>query len=174
MTLCHECRRVHKSKNYCFQCWPKRKTPRRRSPTLAMILSVVPGLGQAYGGSFLRGVLFLGGCIFSLALLEVVPIPVPLFVYLLNLWDARMTALRRNERVLGADEGGASKKRESSAAEADWMLWGATALLAFLFLWMPQGMGVAVESWMVWTGFVVAYALSVLMGRGGRRDVQKA
>jgi len=166
-TVCHECRRLDKSKNYCPDCVPGRKPfkkPKKKanfkSPTLAFMLSAMPGLGQIYCGSVFRGLFFLAGALVCFGNRDVVPLPVLIFLLLFCAWDARMAAIKKNNRL---DEG----TRGVTVGEGDWMLWGAAALLAFLFVWLPDGMGVVIPPWAIWTGFAAAFALSLMMGCGG-------
>ena len=167
-TVCHECRRHYKAKNYCESCWPKRKKkkvaktkiPGLKSPTLAFLLSAVPGLGQMYVGAMLRGMVIMSAAIYCLANLEEIPPPIPVFVFLFAAWEARNAAYKKNDRLL--PEG---RRKPRFAAEADWMLWIGTALLGALYLWVPGEFGVAVEPWTVWIGFVVAFGVSTMLGR---------
>jgi len=171
-TVCHECRRHYKAKNFCDSCWPrkkkisrkkksrKEKIPGLKSPTLAFLLSAIPGLGQMYVGAKLRGMVFLSAAIYSIANLEELPPPIPVFVFLFAAWEARNAAYKKNDRLL--PEG---RRKRRFASEADWMLWIGTALLAALCLYLPGEFGVTIEPWTVWIGFVVAYGVSTMLGR---------
>lgn len=104
--LCETCRAKLGGRNYCRPCVPtklKKKLPGRRSPTIATILSVVPGLGQMFVGEKMRGLVFGGS---ALALANVEPMPpaaILLFLYVFNLFDAWSLAAERNARVTGVD-----------------------------------------------------------------------
>jgi len=142
--------------------------PGLKSPTLAFLLSAVPGLGQMYVGAVLRGMVFLSAAIYCIANLEEIPPPIPVFVLLFSAWEARNAAFKKNDRLLPARY---AKRR--SAAEADWMLWIGTALLAALYLWIPGEFGVAVEPWTIWIGFVVAFGISTTLGRKAETVTEK-
>ncbi len=104
--LCFHCRVRVDGRNWCRGCVPahlKGKIPGRRSPLFASILSLVPGLGQLYAGSFSRAVVFGGSAIALGANPSVIPYPVPLFLYVFNLFDAWTLAEERNARVAGDD-----------------------------------------------------------------------
>lgn len=167
-TVCHECRKHYKARNYCENCWPRKKkkkvkkpkVPGLKSPTLAFLLSVVPGLGQMYVGAQLRGMAIMAATIYCLANLEQIPPPIPVFVALFAAWEARNAAFKKNDRLLPRPGG-----KPRSASEADWMLWIGTALLAALYLFVPGEYGVTVEPWAVWIGFVVAFGVSRMLGR---------
>ena len=84
-----------------------RPAPTPRSPLLASVLSVVPGLGQMYAGRFLRGVCFFG----SALLLHEAAVPLLLgsFLFVFNLWDAYRVAQLRNRPVDGEHAQGSDK-----------------------------------------------------------------
>ncbi len=75
---------------------PKRRA--RRSPTFAALLALVPGLGQAYAGRWMRGFLFFG---IALALQDSgVPALLACFLYAFNLFDAyRVTNVHNDRRT---------------------------------------------------------------------------
>ena len=159
--LCQECRAIKKRKNYCMDCLPG-KPKGFRSPTFSMILSLIPGLGQMYAGSFLKGLVFLVAGGSSLALQEGIPVLVPLAVLFLSVWDARMTAHKRNFRVTKGRSG------TPGASEADWLLLFGTTGLAAFNIGLPMTTGQTMEPWALWISFVVVLALSALIGRGGK------
>jgi hypothetical protein len=74
--------------------------PFEKTPFLAGILSVVPGLGNIYNGLYLRGLAFALVCIglFLIAILEEAPplIPFILFFWLFNVIDAYRQAMLIN------------------------------------------------------------------------------
>lgn len=180
-TLCYECRQQYRSRNFCEQCLPERESkkttrikkrrkrkPSQRSPNAALCLSAVPGLGHIYAGSYLKGLGFAaGGVLLILASARFVPFPLVAPLFLFCAWDARMAALKRNFKL----SGGTTSR---PAGEGDWMLWGGTAVLACIAIWLRVRTGVAVEPWIVWVGFLVVFCLSALMGRGGRNVRQAA
>jgi hypothetical protein len=163
--MCHECRRAHKSKNYCIACWPKKPKARFRSPTLAFLLSVAPGLGHLYAGSYLKMLLFPAAFIPCAVNYHAVPALIPVFIFLFGAWDARMSALKKNGRIT-AKLAGRPDPGGHGAGEGDWLIWGGAVLLSFLFLWLPAGAGVALEPMVVWLAFAVVFALSLVMGNG--------
>ena len=170
-TVCEECRRRYRSRNFCPDCWPparrrKERKPSFRSPMLALLLSALPGLGHLYGRSLLKGLLFLAATGAGAALWPAAPLPVLGFLFLFCAWDARMTALRRNRRIAGT-------AAPPPAGEADLLLWIGTAALALLYFRFCVVKGAVVEPWIVWVAFAVVCGLSMLLGRGGQ-DVREA
>lgn len=102
--LCGDCRTKVGGRNYCRPCVPehlRKKVKGRRSPTFAALLSAIPGLGQWYAGSFFRGLVFGGTAAGLAASPGAIPDPIPLFLYVFNLFDAFSLAKERNERVCG-------------------------------------------------------------------------
>lgn len=102
--LCSDCRAKVDGRNYCRPCVPdslRGKLKGHRSPTAAAVLSVVPGLGQWYGGSFLRGLVFGGSAIALASNITEVPNPLPLFLWVFNLFDAFTMTKERNARLAG-------------------------------------------------------------------------
>ncbi len=65
--VCSECATVEGDKIYCSRCYDRgastvRETPRvrhRKSPVAAVLLSVIPGLGQLYNEQLLKGVFIM-------------------------------------------------------------------------------------------------------------------
>lgn len=105
-TLCGPCRVKVRGRNYCRPCVPpalQRELPGRRSPVAAAALSVVPGLGQMYAGSFLRGAALLATAGAIAANRGAVPDPIPLFAWVFGLFDAHALAVERNARVTGRE-----------------------------------------------------------------------
>lgn len=78
---------------------------RRKSPTIAAALSLLPGLGQAYSGSILRGVLFFVAFQALRDWSGLTPL-VGYFLYTFNLWDA----YRLTEKRTTVQNGGTVRK----------------------------------------------------------------
>jgi len=103
---CVECRVRVSGRNYCRPCVPgelKDQIQGRRSPALASVLSAVPGLGQMYAGRGLRGITFLAATAFLGAHPDAIPAPIPLFLWVFNLFDAYSLVLERNAQVSGSE-----------------------------------------------------------------------
>jgi len=162
--LCHGCRLRRKGRNYCRACVPG-KPPGYRSPTFSTILSLAPGLGHMHAGSFLKGVLLLAGAGACLAWHAQVPWVLPLSLWLYAMWDARMTALRKNYLLRNGLSG------TPGASEGDWMLILGSIGLAGLYSVLPHQAGIAVEPWAVWSAFAVILVLSAVLGGGGKSHV---
>lgn len=163
--LCYECRTQKKGRNYCRIHAPG-KPKGYRSPTFSMLLSLIPGLGQIYAGSFVKGLTLLMGGGACLAMPDTIPQIVPLALLLFSTWDARMTALKRNYSLSGGRTG-------APASEGDWMLLLGTAGLALLYTVLPMQAGVTIEPGALWAAFCVVLILSTLLGRGGKKDVKQ-
>jgi hypothetical protein len=161
MVLCHECRVWEKKRNFCESC-ASGKPSGFRSPSFSMLLSLVPGLGQIYAGSFFRGLFFLAGAGSCAALHRELPPVLILFLWFFSIWDARVTALKRNHRVTRGRSG------SPGAGDGDWMLFLGSAGLAGLFVGLPIFTGVTMETWTLWASFGVVLVLSALLGRGGK------
>ena len=102
--LCVDCRTKVSGRNYCRPCIPqelKKKVPGRRSPVVATLLSTIPGLGQLYAGQGWRGIVFFASAVAMAAHEQVVPDPVPLFLWVFNLFDAHSLATERNQKLMG-------------------------------------------------------------------------
>jgi len=127
-----------------------------------MFLSLVPGLGQIYAGGFLKGLSFLASAVACVAFHENIPALVPVTLWFLAIWDARMTAQKRNFRITRGRSG------SSGAAVADWMLFSGTIGLAALYLGLPVYGGMEMAPWALWSSFLVVLVLSALLGRGGK------
>jgi hypothetical protein len=159
--LCYECRIHDKGRNFCHGCVPIKRV-KVKSPTFSMILSLLPGLGQIYAGSIMKGLLFLGGTGAFAAMHEGIPAVLPMIFWVISIWDARMTAHKRNFQATNGRSG------VPGASEADWMLLGGTAGLALLYVALPFTAGLVMEPWMLWVSFLVILSLSALLGRGGK------
>jgi hypothetical protein len=155
-----------KGKNYCRACAPG-KPSGFRSPTFSMLLSLIPGLGQFYAGSFVKGLAFLLGAGACVALHEQVPVVAPLALWFLAAWDARMSAFKRNYKLTEGRSG------TPGAGEGDWMLMAGTIGLGALYTVLPLKAGITIEPWALWSAFSVVLVLSALLGRGGSH-VKKA
>ena len=166
--ICTRCQRPipegqrlqHRDAMYCLDCVGKSLNgeassdqARRRNPGLAVLLSLVPGLGQMYNGQMLKGVIVLvaflilatgGGPLdtwdhsgLNTALLVT--------LYFWNLFDAYWTALRINRAELPQlpeAPSFAARPAQSSAAPA----WGVLLIvLGFLFLLNNFG-----ATWLTW------------------------
>jgi hypothetical protein len=162
--LCHDCRLQKKGRNYCRACVPG-KVPGYRSPTFSMLLSLVPGLGQMHAGSPLKGVALLAAAGACLAWRPEVPWVLPLSLWLFAMWDARMTALKRNFQLRNGRSG------SPGAGEGDWMLIAGSIGLAVLYSVLPHQAGITIEPWAIWSAFSVILVLSALLGRGGKSHV---
>lgn len=86
--------------------------PRRRSPAVAAILSVMPGLGQVYLGYTQRGFIHVGvvGCLIAFlasrppdAFIGIAALVLPFF-WLYNIIDAARLAVLYNEALAGRNE----------------------------------------------------------------------
>ncbi|MBU0755121.1 MAG: hypothetical protein KJ645_08260 [Planctomycetes bacterium] len=164
--LCHDCKVFKKGRNYCRFHAPG-KPAGYRSPTFSMILSLIPGLGQMYAGSFVKGLAFLMGGGACIAMQDSLPRILPLALLLFSTWDARMTALRRNHDLSGGRLG-------EPAGDGDWMLILGTVGLAILYTVLPLQAGVTLQPGALWAAFCVVLILSTLLGRGGKKDVQES
>jgi len=164
--LCYECKVVKKGRNFCWDCAPGRPSG-YRSPTFSMILSLLPGLGQVYAGSFLKGLAFLFGTGVAAAASIHAPAILILGYWFLGMWDARMTANKRNFSISNGRLG------KEGVSEGDWMLIFGTSGLAALYLGLPYFSNVIMKPWALWSAFAVVFVLSTLLGRGGK-NVKKA
>lgn len=114
-TLCADCRAKIEGRNYCRPCVPERLRSRmkgRRSPTAAAVLSAVPGLGQMYSGSLFRGLVFGGSALALASQIHQVPAPLPLFLWVFNMFDAMLLTQERNARVSGIELSRTDRKQK--------------------------------------------------------------
>lgn len=158
--LCGECRLKVGGRYFCRPCVPeslRSKVPGRRSPAFASVLSVVPGLGQMYGGRFLRGLVFLGSAGLVAANADAIPQPLPLFLWVFNLFDALCVAHERNARKTGIpmDPSVATQRRF-------WGLFG-TGLAAFAVARSTVAPGLDPD--LLWPGALGLYGLFLLFDR---------
>jgi len=84
--------------------------PRRKSPRLAAVLSMAPGVGQVYVGYYVRGFVlaaaFLGALMIAInapSYLEPVPGFAVFFIWLFNVIDAGRMAALYNYALAGSD-----------------------------------------------------------------------
>jgi hypothetical protein len=133
-----------------------------------MLLSLIPGLGQIYAGSPVKGVALILGAAGCLAMHDQMPLILPLALLLFSTWDARMTAAKRNFRLTRGRTG------TNGAGDGDWMLILGTVGLGVFYSVLPQQAGVTAQPWTLWAAFCVILVLSALLGRGGKKNVKKA
>jgi hypothetical protein len=134
-----------------------------------MLLSLVPGLGQIYAGSPVKGVALILGAAGCLAMQDQMPLVLPLALLLFSTWDARMTAAKRNFRLTRGRSG------KDGAGDGDWMLILGTVGLGVFYSVIPQQAGMAIQPWAVWAAYCVILVLSTLLGgRGGKKNVKEA
>jgi TM2 domain-containing membrane protein YozV len=72
---------------------------RRKSPALAVILSLLPGLGQMYNQQMVKGILILGVFMYLVRVNDLAHLyyPFAMVLYFWNLFDAYWTAKKINE-----------------------------------------------------------------------------
>ena len=88
----------------------KTRAASKKSPTLAAFLSLLPGLGQAYAGSWMRGVMFFVAAQAIKDWSMLTPL-LASFLFAFNLWDAYRITDARNARV--------ERKKPSKWVQAD-------------------------------------------------------
>ncbi|MFG0316646.1 MAG: B-box zinc finger protein [Planctomycetota bacterium JB042] len=158
--LCGECRVKVAGRYRCRPCVPEslhRKLPGRRSPTFASVLSVVPGLGQMYAGRFGRGLAFLLSAGILAANAHAVPQPLPLFLWVFNLFDAMSVAHERNARKAGIP-----LDPSVSVQRRFWGLFG-TGLAVFAVA--RSTVAPALDPDLLWPGALGLYGLFLLFDR---------
>jgi len=125
--LCDSCRLLIGIRNFCVRCFsahrpraqvpmkslppsPPRATaaalavrieaapPSRKSPWVAAVFSIIPGLGQLWTGRVLRGVTFFAAAL-ALNAQAILPPLMGLFLFVFNLWDAWRLAENHNLRL---------------------------------------------------------------------------
>lgn len=103
-----------------------------KSPGVAVLLSLFPGLGQIYNGQPGKALVFFlswVGCIYGAAQIDAMPFAFGIpFVYLYNLVDAYRSACAVNARAQGG------MRSEDEVAESP--AWGATLVVFGLLLLM--------------------------------------
>lgn len=151
---------------------PARRPLPERSPVLAALLSVVPGLGNVYNGLYLRGgTLFLVTVgIFFLATQEkeeglALLIPAMLFSWLFNLFDAYRQATLINHGV-SEDPALAQRRTVPAQAPGGLVLGLAVFLVGFYGLlsqFFDLDLSILIDYWylgfMAFGGWLVARAL---------------
>lgn len=167
--LCAECRAKVGGRNYCRPCVPeklKRKLPGRRSPTLAAILSAVPGLGQIYAGRFLRGLMFLGSTGVVAANIDRIPDPLPLFLWVFSMFDGFAVAHERNARVTGVslDPSVAMQKR----------FWGLFGAVIAAFTAARNTAYPTLDPDLLWPAALILYGMFLTFDRRKVADVRPA
>jgi hypothetical protein len=147
--------------------------PRRKSPALACILSLMPGLGQVYVGYYMRGFVHIAvvGTIIAVLAEEAIPPLTPLFgvflafFWLYNVVDAGRRAALLNQFVRGSDSGRlpgdiALPGEGGSMAGGGVLIVAGTLLLlhtrfgfslSFLKDWWPA-IPIALGAYLVWQG----------------------
>jgi hypothetical protein len=166
--LCGTCRVRVDARNWCRPCVPdelKRDLPGHRAPLLAAILSVVPGFGQMYAGRAVRGLLFAGSAVAVAANVESIPEPIPLFLWLFNLFDAWSVALERNARVEG---------RELTSSETlQRRFFGLLGAGVAVFAAVRNTVAPQLSADMLWPASVVLYGLYLVFDRKGAARVER-
>ena len=167
--LCDECRGKVGGRNYCRPCVPeklRRKLPGRRSPGFAAFLSAIPGLGQMYAGRFLRGLLFMGGAGAVGANIDAIADPLPIFLWVFNLFDAFAVAHDRNARVTGVplDPSVSLQKK----------FWGLLGVLVAGFVVARNTGYPELNPDLMWPACLVLYGLFVVFDRRKVADVRHA
>lgn len=142
-----------------------------KSPLLALLLSVFPGLGQVYNGQPAKALIFFFGWVAAIyGTAQISPFPfaflIP-FVYFYNLVDAWRSATFINQRVMGGQPA-----PEEETFESPW--WGASLLAVGLLLLLNNlgwlRLSAAAQWWpliMVVAGGVFVWA-SLKRRQGGR------
>lgn len=160
--LCADCRAKVEGRNYCRPCVPeplRRKLKGTRSPTFAAALSVVPGLGQWYGGSFFRALVFGGSAIALAANQGQVPDPVPLFLWVYNLFDAFSMVKERNAKVTGLELSGTDQRQKR--------FWGWFAATLSAFTVARATVAPTLDPDLLWPAALSLYGAFLLTDRKG-------
>lgn len=167
--LCAGCRAKVGGRNWCRPCVPeslRRHLPGRRSPVAAALLSAVPGLGQIYVGRLGRGVVFLAAAAAVAAQDASVPAPVPLFLWIFNMFDALVLAHERNAGITGLP-------LERSAA-VQRRFWGAFGTGVAAFAVARATVVPELDPDLLWPGALALYGLFLLFDRRREPDVRTA
>jgi TM2 domain-containing membrane protein YozV len=164
----------HRGAVYCMDCIGQAlngaappTTKRRRDPALAVVLSLMPGLGQMYNHQVLKGVLVMGGFMvlamnlgegpfgdsgFSTAALVV--------LYFWNLFDAYWGAQRINRADLPFQEPVTWAPRTTSASAPAW----GVLLIVLGILFLLNNFGVTWLTWdRVWPTALLALGIWMLI-----------
>jgi hypothetical protein len=137
-----------------------------KSPVMALLLSVFPGLGQVYNGQPAKAFIFFFGWVASIyGTATISPFPfaflIP-FVYFYNLVDAWRSAALINQRVLG---GGPEPEEETF--ESPW--WGASLLGVGLLLLLNNLGWVRLSAAADWWPLIMVVAGGVFVWTSLRR-----
>lgn len=148
--VCSSCRKPvpegsqteHAGAVYCTDCvgealgrQASRRKESERDPQLAVLLSLLPGLGQMYCGLMTKGLLILGSFMFVVAgpSLGQLQTPTACTLYFWNLFDAYWTAQRINRSELPTPPPWPEEQRWESVTAPAWgvllILVGAVFLL---------------------------------------------
>lgn len=167
-SLCGGCRVRVGGRNWCRPCVPselRRELPGHRAPLLAALLSVMPGLGQMYAGRGLRGVLFVASAVLIAANVESIPAPVPLFLWLFNVFDAWSVAIERNAHVEGRD------LNPSEALQR--RFFGLLGAGVAVFTVVKSTFAPDLSADVLWPASLALYGLFLLIDRKGGAHVQR-
>jgi TM2 domain-containing membrane protein YozV len=164
----------HRGVIYCLECVGRSlngdassEKARRRSPGLAIILSLVPGLGQMYNGQMFKGVVVLvafltlasGGGPLGMWDHSGLNTAFLVTLYFWNLFDAYWTAQRINRAELPGVLSYSAPSAQSSAAPA----WG-VLLIVLGFLFLLNNFGVTWLTWdRVWPMAILALGVWLLV-----------
>jgi TM2 domain-containing membrane protein YozV len=138
-----------------------------KNPTLALVLSLFPGLGQVYNGQPAKAFVFFAAWVTGIyGTAEISPFPfaflIP-FAYLYNLVDAYRSAASINARYLG---GGPIEEEESPESPA----WGGTLVVLGVVL-LAHNLGwinlAAVERY--WPVFLIVGGVVLVYGSMKKR-----
>lgn len=166
--LCRECRARVDGRSYCRPCVPaslKSRLPGRRSPAFAAALSAAPGLGQMYAGAMKRGLCFGGLAMLVGANLDEIPSPIPIFLWVFNLFDAWALAQDRNVRIGGGELSPADKRTRR--------FWGLFGSVVALFAVLQATALPALNADLLWPVALGLYGLHLVFDRKPA-DVQHA
>ena len=128
--------------------------PRRKSPALACILSLMPGLGQVYVGYYTRGFVHIAivGTVIAVLAEEAIPPLTPLFgvflafFWLYNVVDAGRRAALLNQFIRGTEPGSLPRDLELPS-EGGSMAGGVVLIAAGTFLLLHTRFGFSL-SWL--------------------------
>lgn len=143
-----------------------------KSPGLAVLLSLFPGLGQVYNGQPAKALVFFAAWAASVyAVREIAPLPFGLFipfVYFFNLVDAYRSAASVNARFLGG-----TQAPEEDTAESP--VWGGT-LVAIGMMLLLHNLGWLRFTWLrqYWPLLLIVLGLILLRNSMGKRKGTEA
>ena len=149
---------------------PPQASPTTRSPILAAMLSIFPGLGNVYNGLYLRGITFFLICMGFIALAAdtrppeaVLLIFAVIFVWLFNLFDAFRQATLINYGY-ASDLETAARPRPSS--------WGSGGLVAGIAVFLLGLYGLLKDRFDIDLSLLVDYWYVLFMAFGAFLIVQ--